>query len=123
MDLIVAEFDDRVHRCQDVHVVPMKGMKAWGKYGSLGLELLLSMGVGYYGGLFLDRRFGTHWIAFVGFLLGCYAGFRALFRAAKQMQRDIELDEKLERGEDPWAPPDPDDQDARSPEDDGPHAK
>jgi F0F1-type ATP synthase assembly protein I len=81
----------------------MKGMKAWGKYGSLGLELLLSIGIGYYLGAFLDKRFGTHWIAFVGFLLGCYAGFRALFKAAKSMQRDIELEEKLERGEDPWA--------------------
>ena len=86
----------------------MKGMKAWGKYGAVGLELLLSIAVGYYVGLFLDRRFGTHWIAFVGFVLGCYTGFRALFRAAKQMQRDIELDERLERGEDPWAKPEDD---------------
>jgi F0F1-type ATP synthase assembly protein I len=87
-------------------------MKAWGKYGGLGIELLLSIAVGYYVGLFLDRRFGTHWIAFVGFLLGCYAGFRALFRAAKRMQRDIELEEKLERGEDPWKQDD-DDADAK----------
>jgi F0F1-type ATP synthase assembly protein I len=83
-------------------------MKAWGKYGSLGLELLLSIAVGYYVGLFLDRHFGTHWIALVGFLLGCYAGFRALFRAAKQMTRDIENDERLDRGEDPWAKDDDD---------------
>ncbi|MBX3192673.1 MAG: AtpZ/AtpI family protein [Labilithrix sp.] len=83
----------------------MKGMKAFGRYGALGFELLLSMAIGYYGGLWLDKHFGTHWIAFVGFLLGCYAGFRALFKAAKTMQRDIELQEKLERGEDPWAAP------------------
>ncbi len=89
-------------------MLPMKGMKAWGKYGSLGLELLLSIAVGYYVGVFLDRHFGTHWIAFVGFLLGCFTGFRALFRAGKQMQRDIENDERLERGEDPWAKDDDD---------------
>jgi ATP synthase protein I len=84
-------------------VVAMKGMKSFGRYGSLGLELILSMAVGYYLGVWLDRKLGTRWLAFVGFLLGCYAGFRALFRAAKQMQRDIERDERLERGEDPWA--------------------
>jgi len=86
----------------------MKGMKAYGKYGSLGLELLLSMGVGYYVGAWADRRLGTHFIAFLGFLIGCYAGFRALFRAAKTMQRDIENDERLMNGEDPWAPPEAD---------------
>lgn len=98
----------------------MKGMKAFGKYGSLGLELLLSIAVGYYGGGWLDKRFGTHWIAFVGFLLGCYAGFRAMFRAAKAMQRDIENEERLERGEDPWAKPErasDDDHDAPRDED------
>lgn len=82
----------------------MRGMKAYGRYGSIGFELLASIAVGYYLGHWADGRFGTHWIAFVGFIVGCYAGFRALFRAAKEMQRDIENDEALERGEDPWAP-------------------
>ena len=82
----------------------MKGMKAVGRYGSLGFELLGSIAIGYYLGVWLDKKAGTHWIAFVGFLLGCYAGFRALFKAAKRMQRDIELQERLDRGEDPWAP-------------------
>ena len=81
----------------------MKGMKSFGKYGSLGFELLGSIAVGYYLGRFLDRKFDTHWIAFAGFLLGCYAGFRALFKASQRMQRDIELEERMERGEDPWA--------------------
>lgn len=81
----------------------MRGLKSFGKYGAVGFELLASIAVGYYLGLWLDRKFGTRWIAFVGFLVGCYAGFRALFRAAKQMQRDVEREEQLERGEDPWA--------------------
>jgi len=80
-----------------------KGMKAFGRYGSLGFELLGSIAVGYYGGSWLDRKLGTRWIAFVGFLVGCYAGFRALYKASKRMQRDIENEEALERGEDPWA--------------------
>lgn len=89
----------------------MKGMKSFGRYGSLGFELLGSIAVGYYLGVWLDKKAGTHWIAFAGFLLGCYAGFRALFKAAKNMQRDIENDERLARGEDPWAPKSKDDDD------------
>ena len=80
----------------------MRGMRAYGKYGAIGLELLLSMGVGYYGGSWADRKLGTHFLAIVGFVVGCYAGFRAMFRAAKQMTHDIENDERMERGEDPW---------------------
>jgi ATP synthase protein I len=95
-------------------VASMKGMKSFGRYGSLGFELLGSIAVGYYVGVWLDKRFGTHWIAFAGFLLGCYAGFRALFKAAKTMQRDIENDERLARGEDPWAPKPKDDDDVDS---------
>lgn len=82
-----------------------KGMKAFGRYGSVGFELIASMGVGYYGGRWIDGKLGTHWIAGVGFLLGVYTGFRALWLTAKRMERDIANDEALERGEDPWAPP------------------
>jgi len=80
-----------------------KGMKSYGRYGAVGFELLASIAVGYYVGHWLDGKLGTRWIAFVGFLVGCYAGFTALFRTAKQMQRDIEREEQLERGDDPWA--------------------
>ena len=80
-----------------------KGLKSYGRYGAVGFELLASIAVGYYLGHWLDGKLGTSWLAFVGFLLGCYAGFSSLFRAAKQMQRDIEREEKLERGGDPWA--------------------
>lgn len=90
-----------------------RGVRAFGRYGSIGFELVASMGVGYWLGLLADRKLGTHWIAFVGFLLGCYAGFRALFKAAARMQRDIEIDEQLARGEDPWAPPEPDEDDSK----------
>ncbi|MDB4942861.1 MAG: hypothetical protein JWP97_2395 [Labilithrix sp.] len=95
-----------------------KGLKAFGRYGSLGFELLGSIAVGYYGGRWLDHKLDQHWIAFVGFLIGCYAGFRALYKAAQRMQRDIENDEALERGEDPWAkkpPADADRPDDRAP--------
>ena len=111
---------DRRPGARTRHVVgSMKGMKAFGRYGSLGFELLGSIAVGYYLGVWLDKKAGTHWIAAVGFLLGCYAGFRALFRAAKKMQRDIELQERLDRGEDPWAPK----PEKKTDEDNGDHPK
>lgn len=93
-----------------------RGMKSFGRYGSVGFELLASIAVGYYLGHWADGKLGTRWIAFVGFLLGCYAGFRALFRAAKTMQRDAERDEMLERGEDPWAEPPPEHTEDAAPE-------
>lgn len=80
-----------------------KGMKAFGRYGSVGFELIASIAVGYYGGRWLDGKFGTRWIAAIGFLLGVYTGFRVLFRTAKTMQKDIEREEAMERGEDPWS--------------------
>lgn len=80
-----------------------KGMKSYGRYGSVGFELLLSIAVGYYIGHWLDGKYGWRWGGIIGFVLGCYAGFSALFKTAKKMQKDIERDEALERGEDPWA--------------------
>ncbi len=81
----------------------VRAMKSFGTYGALGIELLLSMGVGYYGGGWIDRKAGTHVFAAIGFLLGGYAGFRALFRAAKRMERDIDREDRLARARDPWA--------------------
>lgn len=92
-----------------------KGLKAFGRYGSIGFELIGSIAVGYYLGRWLDGKFGTHWISSVGFLLGVYTGFRALWRVTKTMQRDIENDEALERGEDPWAPKPPPEPDESEP--------
>ena len=69
--------------------------KPWmevGRYGSVGLELVLTIlipaGVGHW----LDGRYWGNrgWGAAVGFLLGIAVGFRNLVRTAKGMQRDIE---------------------------------
>ena len=48
--------------------------KEYGRYGSVGIELILSMAVGYYGGRWVDARVGAHgWITLAGFLAG-YTG-------------------------------------------------
>lgn len=77
-----------------------KPWKEYGRYGSVGMELLFSIGIGYYLGHYLDERFhGGGWITGIGFVVGVYAGFRTLFRTAAKMQRDIEIAEKKEREE------------------------
>ena len=84
-------------------------LKAYGKYGSIGFELVVSMAVGYLIGKWLDPTFGGKgYVTALFSVAGVYAGFRSLFKAAKTMQADIEKEEKLDRGEAPWKVPMPD---------------
>jgi hypothetical protein len=81
----------------------MTPWKEFGRYGTVGIELLLSMAIGYYGGRALDVRVGGHgWVTFLGFLGGITVGFRSLFATARHMEKDIERAEKRDRGELPW---------------------
>jgi F0F1-type ATP synthase assembly protein I len=83
-------------------------LKAYGKYGSIGFELVVSMAVGYLIGKWLDPSFGGKgYVTALFSVAGVYAGFRSLFKAAKTMQADIEKEEKLDRGEAPWKVPMP----------------
>ncbi len=93
-----------------------KPYKAYGRYGTVGLELILSIVIGYWLGTRADGYFhrrgqflGHEWFAGLGFVVGVYAGFRSLFRTAAKMQRDIELEEQKEReqNEIPLPPPPP----------------
>ncbi len=100
-----------------------KPWRAYGRYGSVGIELVLSIGLGYYGGDWLDHRFGTRgWLAGLGFLVGCYAGFKALWTAAKRMGKDVEREEAQDRGEDPWDD-DPSPKPDKAPREDPPDTK
>jgi F0F1-type ATP synthase assembly protein I len=80
-----------------------KPWKQYGRYGSLGIELILSMAVGYYVGRWIDTKAGTTpWLSLVGFLIGIYAGFRQIFRVAKRMTAEAEReDEEAQRPRDP----------------------
>ena len=97
-----------------------KPWKDYGRYGSVGIELVLSIMLGWWAGQWLDGKIGGGhgYITGLGFLIGCYAGFRALFAVAKKMEKDIERAERKERGEDPWQKRDADTNHRR--EDDGP---
>ncbi|NIQ40416.1 MAG: ATP synthase subunit [Proteobacteria bacterium] len=60
-----------------------------GHYGAIGLQMGLSVAIGLIIGLALDRYLGTApWMALIFLILGVIAGFRALFRLVKEMQRE-----------------------------------
>jgi hypothetical protein len=81
--------------------------KEYGRYGSVGIELVVSIMLGYYAGHWADGKIGggRGWLTAFGSIVGVYAGFHAIFSAAKHMTADIERAERRERGDDPWAPP------------------
>ncbi len=69
--------------------------KPWnemGRYGGVGIELVLAIlicaGIGHW----LDQRYwpGHDWGMLVGFLFGLAVGIRTLVKTAQRMQRDIE---------------------------------
>jgi hypothetical protein len=94
----------------------MTPWREYGRYGTVGIELLVSIALGYYGGRAIDVRVGGGgWVTFTGFLFGVSVGFRSIFVAARYMQRDIEREERRARGEDPWSKeaPKEDDEDDR----------
>ncbi len=69
--------------------------KPWmevGRYGSVGLELVLTILIPAALGHWLDGRYwgNAGWGAGVGFVIGIVVGFRNLIRTANGMQRDIE---------------------------------
>ncbi|MBI4704212.1 MAG: AtpZ/AtpI family protein [Deltaproteobacteria bacterium] len=64
-----------------------------GSYGTIGLEIVLSVMVGYWAGHWLDGRLGTGpYLGVLGFLFGVAAAFKALWRTARQIQREAARD-------------------------------
>ena len=76
---------------------PYEGL---GRYGTIGLELVLSILFGFYGGRWLDGKLGTHgWLTLAGFGFGVAAGFRAIWDAAERLRRETEAADERERRE------------------------
>jgi ATP synthase protein I len=58
------------------------------KLSSVGLEMGLSVLIGWGIGTWLDNRFGTKpWLMITWLLIGIAAGFKALYTAAKEASR------------------------------------
>jgi ATP synthase protein I len=71
-----------------------------GAYGTVGLELVLSILFGFFAGRWIDQKVGGRgWITLAGFGLGTVAGFRSVYRAAVRMRRDAEAMDERERQE------------------------
>ena len=70
--------------------------KMWaiaGSTGAVGLEISLAIGIGYFGGRYLDGKFGSApWLAWIGFAAGIGAGIKALIRVARDYQKSLEND-------------------------------
>jgi ATP synthase protein I len=72
--------------------------KGLADYGTVGLDIVLSILVGFLGGRWLDGKLGAHgWLTVLGFAFGVVAGFRSLYRAAMKMRKQAEADDERER--------------------------
>jgi ATP synthase protein I len=72
--------------------------RAVGSWGTLGLEIVLSVMIGFFGGRWLDARFGlTPWLSLVGFFFGCGAAGKAIHRTWREMQA-VTAREEREKG-------------------------
>ena len=70
-------------------------LAAFFTYGSLGLEMGLSVAIGLAIGYFLDRRFNTSPILTLVFLLfGIVAGMRRLYQLWKKAERESDQEDK-----------------------------
>jgi len=68
------------------HVSPMMQQAS---AAAVGLEFGISIGIGAFGGSWLDGRFGTDpWCLLTGVLLGSVSGFRSLYRYAQRYAAD-----------------------------------
>jgi len=69
-------------------------VKQFGRYAAVGFEFFALIAAGFLGGRFLDARFGTAYLVWIGLLVGTFAGFRTLFRMAQLEQRALEKEDQ-----------------------------
>jgi ATP synthase protein I len=70
-------------------------LKQLGSLSTIGLELGLSITLGYLGGRWLDGKLGTEpWLQWIGLGLGLAAGARSLYRVVRRAQRMMEEEDK-----------------------------
>lgn len=69
-----------------------------GSFGTLGLEIVLCIALGFFGGRWLDEKFGTApYLAGIGFCFGLAAAIKAVMRAHAEMQA-LAAKEEREQG-------------------------
>jgi len=74
--------------------------KMWGvaaSTGSVGIEIAVAIGIGYFGGQYLDRRLGVApWFMWVGFAAGIGASVKALVRVVRSYKKSLEEEAKAD---------------------------
>ena len=61
--------------------------------GAVGLEISIAIGIGYFGGRYLDGKLGSApWLAWIGFAAGVGAGVKALIRVVRTYRKSLEND-------------------------------
>jgi F0F1-type ATP synthase assembly protein I len=77
-----------------------------GSTGAVGLEIAIAIGIGYFGGRYLDGRLGTNpWLTWVGFGAGVGAAIKALVRVVRSYQRALEEEERADEQQKKNPPP------------------
>jgi ATP synthase protein I len=76
--------------------VDPEAKKMWhsaGTTGAVGLEIAVAIGIGYFGGQYLDRKLGVApWLTWVGFLAGVGAATKAVLRVVRSYNKSLEQD-------------------------------
>lgn len=69
-----------------------KQFEQFGRVSTLGLELGLSIALGFWAGQWLDRKLGTTWLTWLGFAFGLAAGTRSLFVLVRRTRAELSQD-------------------------------
>jgi F0F1-type ATP synthase assembly protein I len=57
-------------------------------YSSIGIQIGFTIGIGIFGGVYLDRWLNTGpWLTFLGLLIGVVSGFTRLYQIGKEFNQ------------------------------------
>jgi ATP synthase protein I len=74
--------------------VDPEAKKMWaiaGSTGAVGIETAAAIGIGYFGGHYLDQKLGTApWLTWVGFGAGVGAAIKAMIRVVRSYQKSLQ---------------------------------
>jgi ATP synthase protein I len=67
-----------------------KQLKKFGSVLTLGIEMGVSIAIGFLGGRFLDAKLGSGpWLQWVGLVFGIAAAFKSLYTVARKMRDEL----------------------------------